>query len=367
MDIGIEFERRNETHAAGSALPIFRCGAKVRGRVILIVPVSGACPIRSIELELLGDRILTYRQRHTVTLLSHRELLAGENHDLQLSPGRHVFPFVFSIPKGLPSTFTGAYAKVQYLAKASVDFGSKPPLEIAEPFVVLSCPSPKFLKPFRATGQQEGIMCKWRLDRRDFQQNEFIFINADVANRKKGPRVTALSASLVMEATFQSHNGEPLKERQVLASFRDPACLSKDQGRRWTEVSLHIPELAPSSCENGSCRFSYYLQLRVERESGSIGIHLTVPLTVGVEVAPHHRLNRHPDKQSQFDSVTEMALNGRASENSSFRGSINSNFKRHSSDFGISEIEENVVVKTNPLFVDDDEHTIIPFNAQRHS
>lgn len=358
MNIGIEFHHRYQVFSGtDSSLAVFWSGAKVRGQVVLIIPPPSPIPVRHIELELLGDRILL-KSRFLTTLLSHREsLLSGDDQGVLLCPGRHVFPFVFEIPSNLPSTFIGAHAHVQYLTKAVVEPTSEPPLEVTEPFVIFSRPRTKTVS-LRKTTEKEGVVSKWKLERRDFKQNEFLFINGEVTNRDNGSHVTALSAILSMEAEFQSPDGKCLFERQVLASFHDPVRLSKKQGIRWRDVSLHIPRLAPSSCDgagNCPCKISYQLELRVERDSRSTSTRLTVPIIIGSEILPYKILHRRPEKENQFDIATETALANRASKNSNFRETRAAVFKRQASNYTASLLDiEDVVVKLNPLFVDEE-------------
>lgn len=368
MNIGIEFDHRFQMFSGtDSSLAVFRSGAKVRGQVLLIIPHPSPIPVRQIVLELSGDRILL-KSRFLTTLLSHREsLLLGDDRGVLLCPGRHVFPFVFEIPSNLPSTFIGAHAHVQYFAKAVVEPTSELPLEVTEPFVIFSRPRAKTVS-LRKTTEQEGVVSKWKLERRDFQQNEFLFINGEVTNRDNGSLVTALTATLSMEAEFQSPDGKCLFERQELASIRDPVRLSKKQGIRWRDMSLHIPRLAPSSCDgagNCPCKISYQLELRVERDSRSTSTRLTVPIIIGSEVLPYKILHRRPEKENQFDISMETALANHASKNSSFRETRAAIFKCQASNCTASLLDiEGVVVKSNPLFIDEESDAFVALRNQ---
>lgn len=56
----------------------------------------------------------------------------------EISPGRHVFPFQFQLPSGLPSSFESFDGYVRYTVKSTIDRPWKFDHNTKRPFTIIS-------------------------------------------------------------------------------------------------------------------------------------------------------------------------------------------------------------------------------------
>lgn len=114
-------------------------GQTVTGRVV--ININSAKKIRGINCKIKGEANTcwaTDRQEHnqegryeneSQTVTGHEEyfsmhyylLGSASASEMELPPGEHVYPFTFSLPNNLPSSFEHIYGHIRYTVKAILD------------------------------------------------------------------------------------------------------------------------------------------------------------------------------------------------------------------------------------------------------
>ena len=71
--------------------------------------------------------------------LNDKQYLYGYNGDkTELKVGNHEFPFSFTLPKDIPSTFEGSHGNVRYYAEAVIDLEWRFDHNVMCPFTVVA-------------------------------------------------------------------------------------------------------------------------------------------------------------------------------------------------------------------------------------
>lgn len=116
---------------------VFTPGQTITGRVL--IEISRSMKIKNIKLKFLGVANVDWSEtesrtnsdgrseNHSVSYSAREEylktkmFLVGEKGEFQLEFGEYIYPFNFSLPHQLPSTFKGKYGKVCYTAKVKIN------------------------------------------------------------------------------------------------------------------------------------------------------------------------------------------------------------------------------------------------------
>ncbi|CAH1723996.1 unnamed protein product [Aphis gossypii] len=116
---------------------VFTPGQTITGRVL--IEISRSVKIKNIKLKFLGVANVDWSEtesrtnsdgqseNHSVSYTAREEylkskmFLVGEKGEFQLEVGEYIYPFNFSLPHQLPSTFKGRHGKVCYTAKVKIN------------------------------------------------------------------------------------------------------------------------------------------------------------------------------------------------------------------------------------------------------
>ena len=219
----------------------------------------------------------------------------SEYNDLFLQPGLHNFPFTFELPQSMPPTFTATDGKIEYFARAVVQYrdeGSMVGNEVcAEASFVIkksiaNFPS-KFLQNIQIQEQLRlpkffsrptTIKIKSKMSKRIYHRGEIVRLTCDyevVDGTKKN--VSGIYAVLMQGLNVVKENGqEKTKCREVK---RAPTVHgnSEESSSQWSDIYLTIPSdvsLTVQGC--GNITVFYYIQVRAKKSKESIDIPIVI-------------------------------------------------------------------------------------------
>ncbi|KAK7115978.1 arrestin domain-containing protein 17-like [Littorina saxatilis] len=193
--------------------------------------------------------------------------------------GHHEFPFTFSLPSHIPSSFDCFIGKVRYSVKAQLKVGWKKTIDVERCFVVF-CPldlndtgaARNAGRPIENKGEVSvrGSMGKItaliRLQRRGFVPGETIPVRAAVKNRTGLPITKVF---FTFEQTYEGHvHGKTETETRKLKSATPPAGDKGVPARSsavWDALDVMTVPVTPPSRLDG-CQFldiSYHLVLNL--------------------------------------------------------------------------------------------------------
>ncbi|KAK7101602.1 arrestin domain-containing protein 3-like [Littorina saxatilis] len=259
--------------------------------------------VRSMTLLILGGAAVSWEEQAKKKLYTAREeylqgskilLDAGVDDSVELQRGIHEFTFEYQLPSNLPSTFSGVYGSVTYVAKCVLHPEDDHSTTMtSEPFMVLRRPplppetyadqemkASKFFLGFLTAGQ---VKLQCRISRSAAIPGEIIYVNAEVANwSPKG--INLIQGAVILESTYYAQNAKDKKIafRQILNKRIDVFDVKNLRGRRWRNVQMAIPPYLPDS-ELMNCAImdvKYLFEFRAQIQ-GADDIFIHMPLYVG--------------------------------------------------------------------------------------
>ncbi|XP_062579348.1 arrestin domain-containing protein 3-like [Saccostrea cucullata] len=207
-----------------------------------------------------------------------------------LPAGQHVFPFAFSLPQNIPSSFEGGVGYVRYTIKGTIDKPWKFDHTTKRPFTVITSLDLN-TQPTASHSHQNvdikylcclccksgPIMGLLKLDRSGYVPGEAIYFNAEVQNMTT--RVCKILAKLYMTTVFHTAKKSKTTHSEVAkVVYQDirPGDTETWSGR------LIVPPLPPSHLQG--CRIidpTYYLELIVDPSGPAFDLHVPVLVIIG--------------------------------------------------------------------------------------
>ncbi|KAL8566160.1 hypothetical protein ACOMHN_041315 [Nucella lapillus] len=264
-----------------------RRSLRVQNMTLLIL--GGA----AVSWEEVGKRKM-YTAREEYLQGSKLLLDSGAEESIELSRGTHQFMFQYQLPSHLPSTFSGIYGSVTYVAKVVLSPEDDHSTTLtSEPFMVLRRPvlpqhtfgdvEMKSSKMFfgMLTAGQIKVLC--RLSRSAAIPGEIIYVNAEVKNWS--PRaITLIQGAIIMESTYHAQNSKNKKIifRQILNKRIDVFDVHNLRGRRWRNIQMAVPPYLPDSGLEGCAIIDvkYLFEFRAQIEDRD-DVLVQFPLYVG--------------------------------------------------------------------------------------
>ncbi|XP_022332250.1 arrestin domain-containing protein 17-like [Crassostrea virginica] len=292
---------------------VYFAGQIINGK--LIVELDAEMKMREIRLTFKGLAYVHWTERHSTgsgknRRTTTRHYSATENYfhqivpvygrgvgtgdDNRLPPGQHVFPFSFTLPPNLPSSFEGGVGYVRYTVKGTIDKPWKFDHNTKRPFTVVALLDLN-TQPNAACethNRQDKFLCclccksgpitgMIRLDRCGFVPGEAIQFNAEIQNMTS--RVCGIHVKLTMNTIFHATTKSKTTVQEV-ARVTHPD-LQPGETETWSGDRLVLPPLPPSFLVG--CRIidiNYYLELIVDPSGPALDLH--VPLLVIIGTIP---------------------------------------------------------------------------------
>ncbi|CAG5121161.1 unnamed protein product, partial [Candidula unifasciata] len=181
---------------------------------------------------------------------------------VELAQGRHVFPFQFQIPQGLPSSFEDLHGHVRYTVQCTIDKPWKIDHTTKRPFTILSMldlnQMPDCLQRIEGTNQRTQCCCcccccccgksgpiqaTFYVDRAGYVPGEAIRLFAEI-NNNSNQRIDKSYVDLKMMITYHSTTKSKMQFKEVARVTRPGiGAFGRDQ---WSGEVLVIPALPPS-------------------------------------------------------------------------------------------------------------------------
>lgn len=190
-------------------------------------------------------------------------MIDGKRNSITLPTGTITYPFQFTLPVNLPSSFTGRHGMVHYLMEARVKRSKlKTDLTSVVPFTVNGILDLNF-EPGVAQSvcyeKQKNICClccksgpvgyKIALQRTGFVPGEYVSFNAEFLNYSRR-KIKGVTVTLIQISNFYAQ-GRTRSERKNICSATCPE-LAPGDSDFWGGDILRLPALPPTRL--ASCR-----------------------------------------------------------------------------------------------------------------
>jgi hypothetical protein len=198
----------------------------------------------------------------------------------KFSPGEHAVPFKFMLQQGLPATYLGRHARIQYLIEGKIDVPMGLDVRQSSPFNVASAnPQPYQSGPVSAYsdswGNPQSTGISFTLDRRQYGRGEVVSGMCSFRNpSSKDLRKIDIHLRWVETASAQNQRTTTEVFRQ---DFQVPVGGRAFQGE--TPFSINVPGQAPptyeASLSNVRCILSASMDI-------SMGLDVAASQTISI-------------------------------------------------------------------------------------
>ncbi|XP_059479292.1 uncharacterized protein LOC132198958 isoform X2 [Neocloeon triangulifer] len=229
---------------------------------------------------------------HKFYVFGHKYSSVKEN----LWPGEHAFPFQYTLPTKLPTSFHGRYGYVRYFCEASLERPWLPSVK-RKSFFSVSANADVNLESkaeSSAGGQKSSNQCFFccsrgtvvaeaSIPRRGYVPGETIRISAEIANMSSNP-VTSTVAKLVQVATYHSSKGFRHRVDEQVVSQVAKGAVRCGESRSWVDVPLQVPSLPASFSLTDCCKVldvEYRLDFLAEMTTNEEPLIINMPLVIG--------------------------------------------------------------------------------------
>lgn len=289
---------------------VYFAGQTINGR--LVVELDAEMKMREIRLKFKGLAYVHWTEQHSTgsgknRRTTTRHYSATENYfdqtvpvygrglgmgdDNRLPPGQHVYPFTFTLPPNLPSSFEGGIGYVRYTIKGTIDKPWKFDHNTKRPFTVIALLDLN-TQPNAACGtqnQQNKFLCclccksgpitgTLSLNRCGYVPGEAIYFNAEIQNMTS--RVCGCQVKLSMTTIFHATTKSRSSTNEVAKVLHQD--VQPGETETWTGDRLMIPPLPPSFLVGCSIiDINYYLELIVDPSGPAIDLHVPLLIIIG--------------------------------------------------------------------------------------
>ncbi|KAK7116244.1 arrestin domain-containing protein 2-like isoform X2 [Littorina saxatilis] len=289
---------------------VFYSGDRIRGA--LVVHLSTAVTIAGVELRFRGAARAKWREyvnegaRRTEIEHEKEEIYFDDRFCLWgkvtdegrwesrevLKRGRHLFPFQYKLPEGIPCSFEGPEGSVRYTVHGLLSRTSGADMTTQRHVTVLRdldskrdsekrTPSPRHAledhaeRSFSSTCCRPGrVACSLSVLKRSYVPGETIRADVQIHNssmRKSGVCRLQLKQLLTY--------GESYTQASVLQEVRLHDCIRPGQRRQWRDVTMHVPPTCPSRLSK--CRvIDVRYCVAVEALFTDAVLYAAVPITI---------------------------------------------------------------------------------------
>nr|KAG5696810.1 hypothetical protein BaRGS_012833 [Batillaria attramentaria] len=298
----------------------YLAGDTVYGYAWLVV--KEALYVQSICLEAIGEAKVEWMtssdiQASDEEVFNHTTVLPikGEKQiddEGFLHPGSHYFPFEFTLPPKLPSSFKGKHGRLRYYVRMTVYSQgvfsqTGPHTERTSKFAVIGsldlnnepdASLPVENDTFEAVGSwcclAGTVTAILRLDRKGYVLKEAIPVWAEIKNLS-ARRIAHTQVSLVQNVTYYSYRGR-FSESTVLVTIHKGSVAPRGK-QTWNRELLSIPTVPPSHLRG--CKIidiQYSIELCIKPAGLARRIKLPVDIVIGTKPLkdPQHKVTCHP-------------------------------------------------------------------------
>ncbi|XP_052811831.1 arrestin domain-containing protein 4-like isoform X2 [Mya arenaria] len=234
-----------------------------------------------------------------------------------LHAGSHYFPFEFTLPAKLPSSFKGKHGRLRYYVRMTITTPGGPHHERTSKFAVISnldlnkepdASLPVENDTFEAIGSwccvAGTVTATLRLDKKGFAIKEAIPVWAEIKNLSTR-RICSTQVSLIQNVTYYSFRGR-FSESSTLVTIHKGSVAPRGK-QTWQRELLSIPTVAPSHLRG--CKIidiQYYLELSIKPAGIARKVKLPLDIVIGtvpVSTVSSPRTSYHPLPSTVSDNT----------------------------------------------------------------
>ncbi|BFZ02490.1 hypothetical protein BsWGS_05529 [Bradybaena similaris] len=291
---------------------VFYAGTILQGQVTL--DLNEPMKMRGVSLRFEGKAYVHWTEQHSTgsgkdqrqvtqsysaseVYFNQDSLLLGNfsnqgSSTTELAQGRHVFPFQFLLPPGLPSSFESVYGHIRYTVKCTIDKPWKFDHSTKRAFTIISIldlnQQPNCLVRMQGSNQKTlcclccksgPIQASFHIDRSGFVPGEAVQLFAEISNATNR-KMDKSYVNLKMVTTYHATTKSKIQVREV-ARLTRPA-IEAHGSDQWNGEQLVIPPLPPSYLVG--CRIidvRYILQLNVDPSGPSFDLEVPLEILIG--------------------------------------------------------------------------------------
>ncbi|CAB3365289.1 Hypothetical predicted protein [Cloeon dipterum] len=229
---------------------------------------------------------------HKFYVFGHKYSSAKES----LWPGVHAFPFQYTLPTKLPTSFHGRFGYVRYFCEASLERPWLPSVKRKSYFSVSANADVNLESKAESSagGQKSSNQCFFccsrgtvvveaSVSRRGYVPGETIHISAEIANMSINP-VTSTVANLVQVATYHSSKGFRHRVDEQIVTHVEQGTVLCGESRSWFEVPMLVPSLPASFSLTDCCKVldvEYRLDFVAVMGGNEEPLVISMPLVIG--------------------------------------------------------------------------------------
>ncbi|XP_060084282.1 arrestin domain-containing protein 2-like [Ylistrum balloti] len=225
-----------------------------------------------------------------------------------LHPGSHYFPFEFTLPQRLPSSFKGKHGRLRYFVKMTICTAGGPHPTRTSKFAVLGAldlnAEPDAALPvendtFEAVGSwcciAGTVTAAIKLERKGFVMKEAIPVWAEIKNLSTR-RIKSTQVSLIQNVTYYSYRGR-FSESTTMVTVHKGGIAPRGK-QTWQKELLSIPTV-PASHLRG-CKIidvQYSIELCIKPSGFAKKVRLPVDIVIGtvsIEDTQCQKASYHP-------------------------------------------------------------------------
>ncbi|KAL4233432.1 Arrestin domain-containing protein 1 [Mactra antiquata] len=222
-----------------------------------------------------------------------------DSNDDLLHSGSHYFPFEFSLPPKLPSSFKGKHGRLRYYVRMTITTPGGPHHERTSKFAVISnldlnkepdASLPVENDTFEAIGSwccvSGTVTATLKLEKKGFAVKEAIPVWAEIKNLSTR-RICSTQVSLIQNVTYYSFRGR-FSESSTLVTIHKGSVAPRGK-QTWQRELLSIPTVAPSHLRG--CKIidiQYYIELSIK--PAGIARKVKLPLDIVIGTVPVSKL-----------------------------------------------------------------------------
>jgi hypothetical protein len=226
----------------------------------------------------------------------------------KISAGHHSFPFNFTLPIGLPSSYVGRAGQVMYQLKVKIKRQNSRKYKKTIPFTVNGIldlniePGANLALEQRKHKNLCCLFCKsgpvgfvLKSPKKGFVPGEILRFQVEMNNQSRR-KVRKSTVTLIQNIYFHAR-GKTLRDSRIICKQDGPG-VERGDSEFWMGNTLQIPAIPPTRLAN--CRIidiQYFLQFEMDLSGPSINLRGEVPIIVGTipfrnmfqEFTPHVR------------------------------------------------------------------------------
>ena len=284
---------------SGDINSVYFAGSKVEGNVVL--ELSEPKRAQSISIVLSGKAHVYWLARGDNPVRQDtqqffnditQKLWGDDNESVELTAGRHEFPFNFQLPWAaiLPTSFESHIGHIRYSLLTRIQQSWKFEHTTTRAIIVnevIDINTPRLRKPLSGSADKT-LHCLWctsgpvsltaKTDRGGYCPGESIAISVEAGNHTN--RKMSIRATLKQKVVFQTSSGFSSREEiKIIKRIEGPG-IGRHGTTNWNNEMLPIPPTVPSIITCRCIKVSYMLTVTVGI-TGATDLHVTIPLKIG--------------------------------------------------------------------------------------